>query len=334
MNASASSCTIGRLWPGGGLIVTYACSAACGHCLYRSSGRRDKAYIDRDTAARAFRTAHTLGCDSMHIGGGEPFLKPDALLQVLEAAQAEGVDIDYVETNCSWFKDESTTAELLEQVRRRGCGTLLVSMDPFHNGFVPFRKVKGVMAACRRAGMGVFPWQMEFYADVNRFDDTRTHSLADYQAEYGPDYLPGLLKRYHLTPGGRVFDTFRAYLPKRPPMDTLAHAPAACTNLADASHFHLDLYGNFVPPGCIGLAVAWADLGKPLASGRYPAYTCLHGKGLRELHALAATRGFTPARADGYVSHCELCAEIRGWLLAHEPQNWPDLAPAEFYRME
>ena len=40
-----------------------------------------------------------MGCPSVHIGGGEPLLRPDKLQAVLEAASDCGVGIDYVETN-------------------------------------------------------------------------------------------------------------------------------------------------------------------------------------------------------------------------------------------
>ena len=40
-----------------------------------------------------------MGCPSVHIGGGEPLLRPDKLQAVLEAASDCGVGIDYVEIN-------------------------------------------------------------------------------------------------------------------------------------------------------------------------------------------------------------------------------------------
>jgi hypothetical protein len=35
----------------------------------------------------------------VHIGGGEPLLKPDQLGRVLEIADETGIRVDYVETN-------------------------------------------------------------------------------------------------------------------------------------------------------------------------------------------------------------------------------------------
>lgn len=335
MPSSPTSATpplrLDRLQDGGGLIVTYACSAACSHCLYRSSGRRDHAYITPDAAAAACRTARRLGCATMHVGGGEPLLQPDALLRVLDAARQEGVEIEYVETNGSWFAEE-TAPRLLADLLRHGCRTLLLSMDPFHNAWVPFRKVKGVLAACRRAGMEVFPWRMEFFDEINRLDDSVPHPMKDYEAAYGKEYLPRLLARYHATPGGRALDTLRPFLPRQAAAAWLA-VSRPCANLLRTSHFHLDLYGNYVPPGCVGLAVPLADLDKPLDPERQPALHRLATAGVSGLAALAATRGFT-ANPEGYVSACDLCADLRRWLAITDARGeFPDLAPAEFYRM-
>jgi molybdenum cofactor biosynthesis enzyme MoaA len=83
----------------GGLIANYYCSSACVHCLYRCGPTWPKEYIDPETARRNFETIRRLGCRSVHIGGGEPLLRHDALEQILEAASDSGISIDYVETN-------------------------------------------------------------------------------------------------------------------------------------------------------------------------------------------------------------------------------------------
>ena len=70
----------------GGIIPTYCCSSACAHCLYGSSPRRDKSYMDRETAAHCFDVVRRLGCRVMHVGGGEPFLRPEGLYEIIEAA--------------------------------------------------------------------------------------------------------------------------------------------------------------------------------------------------------------------------------------------------------
>ncbi|MBT8370325.1 MAG: radical SAM protein, partial [Deltaproteobacteria bacterium] len=95
--------TIQRLISGG-LITNYFCTSSCKHCLYNCSPQWEKRYIDRQTAEKNLQTVRSLGCRSVHIGGGEPLLRPDSLGDVLETAAEQGVSVEYVETNSSWFK--------------------------------------------------------------------------------------------------------------------------------------------------------------------------------------------------------------------------------------
>jgi len=57
----------------GGLITSYYRTSSCAHCLYGCSPRWPKDYIDRETVTRNADKIKSLGCTSIHIGGGEPF---------------------------------------------------------------------------------------------------------------------------------------------------------------------------------------------------------------------------------------------------------------------
>jgi len=127
-----SEFTITRL-RSGGLITNYFCTSNCGHCLYNCSPHWEKRYIDSDTAEKNLRAIRSLGCRSVHIGGGEPLLRPDKLGSVLEVASEVGVSVEYVETNSSWFQDIESAKALLARLRPKGLQTLLVSISPFHN---------------------------------------------------------------------------------------------------------------------------------------------------------------------------------------------------------
>ena len=100
----------------GGIITNYFCTSACRHCLYRSSPRREKRYLDPETAKKLLDCVRRLGCSAVHIGGGEPLLKPDKLGELLELARQFGIDVDYVETNSSWFRDADSSVRMLKQL--------------------------------------------------------------------------------------------------------------------------------------------------------------------------------------------------------------------------
>ena len=160
----------------GGLITNYFCSSSCGHCLYNCSPHWEKRYIDGETARQNLEKIRSLGCRSIHIGGGEPLLKPHKLQTVLEVARAVGVSIEYVETNSSWFKGKDSAINLLSQLRDKGLHTLLVSISPFHNEQIPFARIQGVIDAAQHAGIGIFPLVTDFVSDLTRFDPDRPHS--------------------------------------------------------------------------------------------------------------------------------------------------------------
>lgn len=132
--------TIGRLCSGG-VITNYDCVSRCGHCLYNCGPHREKDYLAAAAAERIFARIAELGCRAVHIGGGEPLLAPEKLIEVLRAAGRCGVSIDYVETNSAWFKDPDRADHMLKRLQEAGAHTLLISISPFHidlyGGYVP-----------------------------------------------------------------------------------------------------------------------------------------------------------------------------------------------------
>ena len=313
----------------GGIIATYRCSSRCRHCLYASSPLRENRYIDARTANAAFATIRRLGCSSVHVGGGEPFLDVEGLKSLLRAAAAAGVSIEYVETNSSWFKGEASAVALLSELKQLGVRSLLVSISPFHNEYVPFDRVRGVFSACRRAGVAVVPWVEGFVPDLSALDGKTIHALEEYLGRFGPHYVRSLPSRYWISWGGRAVDTFRGLLPAVT-LRSLVERTGGCAELADTSHFHIDLDGNYVPGLCSGLAIAAADLGRPLNAEAYPLISILHARGAAGLLEYARGMfGFTPQAE--YMNKCHLCLDIRRYLVAQGNPASPELAPAEFY---
>ncbi len=315
----------------GGLIANYYCSSACAHCLYRCSPKWPKDYIEPETALKNFDTIRRLGCRSVHIGGGEPLLRPDALERILEIASEAGIVVEYVETNSSWFRNEQKACSILEQLTQKGLGTLLVSISPFHNEFIPFYKVKGVIEACRRSGVSIFPWVSGFVDDLNVFDERQTHSLKEYEERFGPHYIESLLQRYWISPGGRALETFGKCSPAKPAAQVVQENRRGCAELAEVGHFHLDLYGNYVPGLCSGLSIHRDDLGNALDPDEYPIISRLYSGGIAEFIEYAAELyDYTPPR-DGYSSKCALCHDARRFLVTERQLNSKELQPQGHY---
>jgi hypothetical protein len=250
---------------------------------------------------------------------------------VLDVANDVGVYVEYVETNSSWYQNHDAACTVLEELADRGLSTLLVSISPFHNERIPFYKVKGVIAACRQTGISVFPWVSDFVPDVSAFDNQRPHTLEEYQERFGDDYVEKLPSRYWISPGGRALETFGSYSSGKSADQLVAEGGQGCSELAGVSHFHLDLYENYVPGLCAGLSIRRDDLGTPLAPEDYPIISRLFAGGIGEFVAYAAeTYGFRASQPT-YASKCELCYEIRRFLVVDQGIDSKELQPCGHY---
>ena len=315
----------------GGIITNYYCSSCCRHCLYAAGPGWMKEYINQRRLLEVIKKLKDLGCNSIHIGGGEPFLDAEGLKMVVRNVCNSNLQISYVETNSSWYKDHKQAVELLSSLRQVGLHTLLISISPFHNEFIPLSRVNGVLQASADAGMLVFPWIQEFLKDISHFDPDRSHKLEEYQAVYGNDYIKNIPDRYWITLRGRALKTYASYMEVFSCDQILARNPWACSELFDTSHFHIDLFGNYIPGLCSGLSIQIENLGQTLSKTEYPFLCSLMEHGINGLFKLAETRyGFEPEKK--YMSKCDLCNDIRSYLVLKKGLDVKDLKPVEFYK--
>jgi len=187
--------------------------------------------------------------------------------------------------------------------------------------------------AARRAGVGIFPWVTDFISDLSQFDPNITHSLAEFSDVFGQDYMLQVLKRYWIHMGGRALKTYRPLMGKKTFQQVLDEPTANCYGeLSNTNHFHIDLFGNYIPGLCSGLSIAIEDLGKPLSDETYPILTTLGRHGVRGLVKLAEDRvGYIPKKGL-YINKCDLCTEVRTFLVQNDYSGSNELSPAEFYR--
>ena len=182
--------------------------------------------------------------------------------------------------------------------------------------------------------MGPFKSLIEFLQDLSEFDPQKTHSLDEYIQKFGDGYLAGTLERYWIHMGGRALELFRPVLAIKPLEQIIDESSDNCApELTDTNHYHIDLFGNYIPGLCAGLAVAAQDLGQPLARERYPLLTTLFNAGIKGLLRDAQKfYGFTAVQ-NGYINKCDLCTEIRTFLVKHNFNQSQELNPREFYRL-
>jgi len=108
--------------------------------------------------------------------------------------------------------------------------------------------------------------------------------------------------------------------------------PGGCAHeLSDTSHFHFDLFGNYIPGLCSGLSIQINNLGEPLAADQYPYLSALYHSGITGFFDFACDSfGFHPVQS-AYLNKCDLCTEIRSFLVTQRNVRSADLNPVAFY---
>lgn len=318
----------------GGVMLGYGCNLSCRHCSYRS-GPDVSAWMDEDVLESALDTlAGERALADLHIGGGEPTLKPELLKKTIALAKKKGIRLSYLETNGFFAETAERARDVLLPLKEAGLGAILVSVSPYHSEGQPFARTLN----CLSAGLeifgedAVFPWLGHFIPMLSRLDADETHTLKEFLAVNGlPWGDPELLRLFPLTPGGRVPAELRDFFDPQP---AEAYRVGHCVEtLMAVSHFHVDPHGYLFTGHCPGIVSARIpDLHREMTPEDNPVFVALAFGGPYALMEIASREcGFVPDPA-GYISPCDLCFQVRKALFRHAPDAWPELGPAIFYR--
>ena len=292
-----------------GIMPNYECTAACRHCLYACSPNRSGGYMSETVMHEMYGILRDRGCRSVHIGGGEPFIDFEGLLKLIRAARQYGIGIDYVETNASWVDDEASVKKRLGELLSAGADTFCISVDPFHVEYVPLKKPLLLAKICAEFGFNYFLWQQRFLPMMQNLDREAPHSRTSLEEAIGPSYVFDTARAYGLHMGGRAINIEQEYLP----LTQIGLTERPCSGLMSGSHFHVDMLGRFIPPGCTGIVIDLKDAAYGLPPGKYPALEALLSKGTGGLYEYATSLNFIPDK-QGYTSSCAMCFFIRKWL--------------------
>jgi hypothetical protein len=279
--------------------------------LYACSPERSGGYISKAAAEDISVLLREGGCRSVHIGGGEPFLDFDGLIELVQTLTNAGIRVEYVETNAYWATDDQQIKQRLRSLLSAGADTLCISLDPFHAEYVPVKLPLYLAEICQRTNYGYFLWQEKYLPALSRLDPNKAYSRAELERLISSDYVLKTAQSYGLSLGGRAINIEAEYTALKP-VDSITDS-RPCRRLLSSDHFHVDLNGKFIPPGCTGIAISLEDAVRGIPDGKYPVFEALLSGGTVELLRYAQTRGFVE-NPGGYTSSCALCFHIRHWL--------------------
>ena len=296
----------------GGIIASYECTATCPHCLYACSPKRRNDYICVEMVRHICFALREKGCDTIHIGGGEPFVNLEGLVALAKVIIDEGIKIKFVETNAFWVNDYSI--EVIEMLQEIGVSALSISIDPFHLEYIPYGNPLLLARLCKEVGMKYGLWKNKYVKILSALDSSITYTYNDLEDIFKN---VDIVAEYGVTYGGRAISFEKSKFP-RWEADELANSQP-CKCLSSGNHFHVDLYGRYIPAyECTGIFIPLNEIVVGLPSNKYPVFEALYENGIMGLYRYALSKCFIPDPT-GYSSTCAMCFYIRGWLSRNAP---------------
>ena len=266
----------------------------------------------------------------LHFTGGEPFLNFKLLVKAVEIARDYEIPSIFVETNSFWCVDDESAEQKLRELKEAGLNGILISVNPFVVEYVPFERIDRAVKLSRKLfGENLMIYQEVFHHQFKRLNLRKTLSFEEYLEKIG---INGL--RYvELIPMGRACYKLRDIFAKYPAKRFLDES--CKRSLLREWHTHIDNYGNYMTGYCGGLSLGDARrLDELLEYGidldERPILKALT-ESLGKLYELAVKEFNYVERADGYISKCDLCLDMRRHI-AQQTDEFHELAPREFYR--
>jgi len=294
-------------------VVTYRCNSACIHCQVEEKQRRSRpAALDPVLAERLIREVCQVWAPrSVMTFGGEPLLYASAVCAIHAAARECGIPNRQMITNGGYPSAPEKFKSVANRLAESGVNSIYISVDAFHQDFVPLEVVERNARLLLAAGIPELRWNPCWVTSPAADNpwNRRTRQVLEGLAHLPIPQDEGNV----LMPKGRACQQLSEYLPPRQPLPGGACGELPYTGRPDAVTSL-----SVEPNGDITACHVWANTAQPdllAALQAYDPYTdpalkaMLEG-GMEGLLRLARSKGIQPDRL-GYYTICEMCAGLR-----------------------
>jgi hypothetical protein len=211
--------------------VTDACCGQCRHCSQGEHPPRGLG-IDPTLAAETVKKiAAAYNITTVMAFGGEPLLHKDGVYAIMEAARQEGVPHRQVITSGYFSKNGETLRTVAQRLSECGVNDLRLSVDAFHQEFIPLETVKRFASCLVKAGI---PLQLQPAWLVSREDDNPyNRKTREILAEFAPLSIP-VHEGNVIFPEGNALTFLSEYFKGDPPANPYEEDPydVTCVSIA------------------------------------------------------------------------------------------------------
>ncbi len=112
-------------------ITTYNCNISCDHCFFETQGPQK--YLDPSLIDKVLKdikpTKHMFW---QHLSGGEIFLKPERVLEIVKRIRKYFDKNIGLSTNGFWAKDIEKARDIVKELAKQGVTGIAISADYYH----------------------------------------------------------------------------------------------------------------------------------------------------------------------------------------------------------
>jgi hypothetical protein len=299
-----------------GLHITDRCNARCPHCAFNCSPEIEGC-MELGKAKSYVSETEALDTEIVCITGGEPMLYPHFVREIVSECDRLSIPEVWLFTNGFWANNPSRANTITGDLKGRGLTKVFLSVDAFHQRYVPIELVKNAIRASLKVDLQVCI-DARFVGKPD--EDNRHNSVTRSFLEA----LGSLLSNIEVTRAqplfvGRAADSLSKHVKKKPFSEILdEECPGAWSGgtLKSPLGVDVDKFGHVTI--CPGLGIgntSATSLRKILEEYDYKNYAiiaALFDNGMDGLMDLASSQGFVPKEA--YVNGCHFCYEARKFL--------------------
>jgi hypothetical protein len=138
-------------------VVTNRCNSHCRHCLVDANKRNTKlAVISIELATSVIKaSASKYSPQSVMTFGGEPMLFPEVVYAIHQTARDCGITSREIITNAGWKHSGDNSRLIASKLAECGVTSIAISVDAFHQEYIPIEAVEQNVRALVEAGLSV-----------------------------------------------------------------------------------------------------------------------------------------------------------------------------------
>jgi len=245
--------------------------------------------------------------------GGEPLLYPETVCAIHEQAKNTGIPIRDVITNGFWSTRAEKIREITQNLAKSGVNEISISVDCFHQEFIPLKTVEKTANSLIAAGIERVSWNPCWVISKNHDNKYNRRTKAILKKLHNPQVRES--EGNVVQPKGRASSSLAEFFPPRTPGPKGKCGEMPYTEMLDSvKAISIEPDGKVAVCENFYIGNAFKsdiiDILENYDPFKIPEAKSILEKGMGGLMKWAKKKGIEP-KPEGYYNICHMCIDIR-----------------------